>query len=349
MRGLGLNAISFAFFLSGGGGCTPTWNGNTPINHPSIIGPIKQFTSSGGSCIVTFGGHKGTYLENVCGSSYQLANAYESALTATGCNHIDLDLEQDPVNNNIGKISQALKILQRRKGCIVSYTLAADENGLNSMGIAILKSAASQGVNVDTINPMCMNLAPSGTYDAGVIKCAKAVYNNVASIWGSSATYSMLSVTPMIDKQDNGHRFSLQGMRDLVNWALENHIGRLAFWSLNRDNGDCAGSGSAHWACSGISQNRWDFTRALMPFCKGGIQSNTPRSTSISTKAPRSNGSRGANNCSSGSTSYTSGKCNQKFYQCNHDRPIMMSCGAGTVYNPTSKVCDWPNNISGCS
>jgi hypothetical protein len=60
--------------------------------------------------------------------------------------------------------------------------------------------------------------------------------------------------------------FSLQNGRDLVSWAKSNGIGMLAFWSLGRDNGGCAGAGSAQATCSGVSQNTWDFSHAFEAF-----------------------------------------------------------------------------------
>ena len=323
------------------------WNGNTAITDSTIIGAIQQFAPN---CIVTTGGYSGTYLENVCGDANQLANAYKAILTATGCKSLDVDLEQDAVNNNIDKINQALKIVQQQTGCTVSYTLAANENGLNSMGMAILRSAASQGVNVDTVNPMCMDFprGSDGTLDAGVINCAKAVYNNMVSIWGSGASYSMLGVTPMIGTQDTGGTFTLNGMSNLANWAQQNGVGHLAFWSLNRDNGGCAGSQSANWACSGVQQSPWDFTRAMQPFCTGGSSTVTQPPTSGPTQPPTTPPSGGGGSCSSGTTSYAAGTCSQQFYQCNNGSPIPMSCAGGTVYNPSNKVCDWPYNVSGC-
>lgn len=47
-------------------------------------------------------------------------------------------------------------------------------------------------------------------------------------------------------------------------WASSHGIGRLAFWSVNRDRG-CAGGGvAAH--CSGIAQPDWEFTRITAGF-----------------------------------------------------------------------------------
>ncbi|KYM96046.1 Chondroitin proteoglycan-2 [Cyphomyrmex costatus] len=41
------------------------------------------------------------------------------------------------------------------------------------------------------------------------------------------------------------------------------------------------------------------------------------------------------------------GNCT-KFVQCAHGITYIMSCGLGTVFNPTIGVCDWPHNVRGC-
>jgi len=46
--------------------------------------------------------------------------------------------------------------------------------------------------------------------------------------------------------------------------AKSNGLGRLAFWSVNRDRG-CAGGGVVS-NCSGIAQGDWDFTRITAGF-----------------------------------------------------------------------------------
>ena len=268
MRSVGLNGITFAFVLAGGGGCTPKWNGNVDINDPSIVDPIKHFTSSGGDCSIAFGGANGPYLENSCTTSDQLANAYKQAIDASGCNHIDLDFES--WLNNIDMVNKAISSVQQTTGCTVSYTLAADENGLNSLGKEVLNSAKEQGVNVNIVNPMCFDFRPSGSVGDSTINCAKAVYNNMAIVWTEKSRkelYSMLGVTTMIGIWDSRSIFTLDDSKQLVQWAQLNKIGHLGFWSLNRDNGDCPGSEYARGTCSGISQNEWDFTRTILPFC----------------------------------------------------------------------------------
>jgi chitinase len=51
----------------------------------------------------------------------------------------------------------------------------------------------------------------------------------------------------------------------LVNWANQNKIGMLGFWSVSRDNGGCPGGGVSA-TCSSISQSSYQFTNIFKGF-----------------------------------------------------------------------------------
>jgi hypothetical protein len=52
--------------------------------------------------------------------------------------------------------------------------------------------------------------------------------------------------------------------QNITTWAKGKGLGRLAFWSVNRDRG-CAGGGVVS-NCSGIAQPDWEFTRITAGF-----------------------------------------------------------------------------------
>ncbi len=71
----------------------------------------------------------------------------------------------------------------------------------------------------------------------------------------------MIGVTPMIGQNDDpAEVFSQADAHTLVSFAEQNHLGRLAFWSVDRDQ-PCAGSVSALPECSQVSQQPLDFTK----------------------------------------------------------------------------------------
>ena len=75
-------------------------------------------------------------------------------------------------------------------------------------------------------------------------------------------SYANLGITPMIGQNDqSGEVFTLNNARDLLSFANANGVGRLAFWSVGRDQ-PCPGGagGGASPNCSSIAQNSLDFT-----------------------------------------------------------------------------------------
>ena len=92
----------------------------------------------------------------------------------------------------------------------------------------------------------------------------KPLYPNLtdAQLW------SMVAITPMIGKNDNGNQpFSLDNATKLLAAAktrADNNTpyGGIRFWSLDRDNnpGQDVSGGPTH---SGVEQQDWDFTKIL--------------------------------------------------------------------------------------
>ncbi|MGH3449100.1 MAG: hypothetical protein ACRDP4_15895, partial [Nocardioidaceae bacterium] len=220
----------------------------------------------GGDVIVATGGAAGPYLESVCGSAGALLGAYEKTLDAVGSNHLDIDVEASiPAD----RVNTALAQLQSERGTSVTYTLRvqSDTYGLTPSAVALLKNAAQHGVSV-MVNPMTMDYPTSGaTQGQSAINTAHAVLDQMATIWpdkSAAQLRSMLSITPMIGKNDSGQVFTTADAHTLVDWANANHIGRLGFWSAGRDNGGCPGQVSP--TCSGVAQSDYEFTSIFRGF-----------------------------------------------------------------------------------
>jgi chitinase len=102
-----------------------------------------------------------------------------------------------------------------------------------------------------------------------VISAANATLYQMKSIWpekSDSELKSMLGVTPMIGRNFNGKRFEIGHGHQLVQWAKDNSIGHLSFWSAGRDNGGCDNTISP--TCSGLNQEEFEFTRIFSGFTK---------------------------------------------------------------------------------
>jgi hypothetical protein len=77
--------------------------------------------------------------------------------------------------------------------------------------------------------------------------------------------YANLGITPMIGKNDDGSTFTVADAQTVENFAAQQGVGRLAFWSANRDQ-PCSGSANSLSTCSEISQNALAFTDAFVPY-----------------------------------------------------------------------------------
>jgi chitinase len=54
--------------------------------------------------------------------------------------------------------------------------------------------------------------------------------------------------------------------RTVVDFAKEKKLAWLGFWSMGRDNGNCAGVGIAQATCSSIQQGPFEFARIFGGF-----------------------------------------------------------------------------------
>ncbi|CAL8113501.1 unnamed protein product [Orchesella dallaii] len=265
----GQNDFTLAFVLGGTEGCVATWASQFALDDPTILNPIKEVQNRGGEMILAFGGALGNYLEHRCSSASDLANAYKRALDIVGSNHLDIDVEA-PIDLNI--VNGALAQVQReRPEVTVSYTLMVqgDDYGVTpSLGVDVLVSAKRLGVRVDVVNAMTMEFPSSKpSWGDAVISAANATLYQMKEIWPEKSDQElrkMLGVTPMIGRNFNGKKFETSHGRQLVDWANENGIGYLSFWSSGRDNGGCNDIISP--TCSGVEQDEFEFIRIFQNF-----------------------------------------------------------------------------------
>ncbi|CAG7832947.1 unnamed protein product [Allacma fusca] len=264
-------SFTLAFALGSHAGCVPMWGGMVPLDDPQIIAGIRELQRQGGEFIVATGGAMGPYLEHFCQTSDDLFNAYKTILDTVGTDHLDIDVEA-PLNLDL--VNKALARLQReRPATTLSYTLMiqGEDYGLTpALGVEVLKSAKANGVRVDVVNAMTMEFGgTSPTWGETVVGAARSVLRQIKEeVWpekSEAELKKMLGITPMIGRNYNGRVLETSDARYVVQWANDNQIGYLGFWSSARDNGGCPGAVSPH--CSGASQqSEFEFTRIFQGF-----------------------------------------------------------------------------------
>jgi Fibronectin type III domain/Glycosyl hydrolases family 18/Carbohydrate binding domain len=268
----GLKAFSAAFVIASG--CTPIWGDTLPVtNDPAVTSEITTAEADGAQPIVSFGGESGVELADSCSSLSQLTAAYQSVIDTLHVTHIDFDIEGAEIaytaQNNLR--FQAISALEAANpNLVVSVTIPVNPNGPDNNGQAFLQAARSNGTRIDIINVMTMDYygtwdTPSPNMGADAVSAAQATLAFAQTLW-PGMTYANIGVTPMIGQNDDSAEvFTEADAQTLVSFAEQNHLGRLAFWSVDRDQA-CGGSASGLPQCSEISQSPLDFTKIFTQY-----------------------------------------------------------------------------------
>jgi len=241
----GVDGVTLAFVLADGG-CAAT---RDIQQHQA---DVQAFRAGGGRVKVSFGGANGTYLENACSSSQQLASALRDFVDETGLTDLDFDVEQGGAMNATinARRSEALRTVQTERGISVSFTLAAmprdkwdTPGGITAAGLDVVSSALSAQVQIHRVNLMTMDyggyysdgramgeLANSALTDAHAQLVQLLPGASDAQVWG------MLGATPMIGQNDVvSEVFTLTDAQTLAAFAKQKGLGLVSFWAIQRD------------------------------------------------------------------------------------------------------------------
>ncbi|MGW5462340.1 carbohydrate binding domain-containing protein [Streptomyces sp. NPDC003996] len=305
-----LKAYTAAFVL--GEGCNQIWGDTLPIGNDPYTDPeIARARSEGASVIISSGGASGEPLAWTCSTQSSIDSGYQALINDYGVTRLDFDVEGAAVADTAAaaRQMQAMKDLKASNpGLQFSMTLPVLTSGLTNDGVNILKAAKNAGIKIDVVNIMAMDYyAGTGTeMGPGAIDAARATLAQMQSV-DSGYTYANLGITPMIGKNDDGSTFTLADARTVESFAAQNGVGRLAFWSVNRDQ-PCSGSANSLPTCSEISQNSLAFTDAFVPYEGGsGGGGGTTSDFSLSLSPGSASVAQGGSATATVATAVTSG------------------------------------------
>ncbi|MCW7944974.1 hypothetical protein AAW14_23890 [Streptomyces hygroscopicus] len=305
-----LKAYTAAFVL--GEGCTQIWGDTLPIGADSYTDPeIAKARSEGASVIVSSGGASGEPLAWTCSNQSSIDAGYQAIVNDYGVTRLDFDVEGAAVADTAAaaRQMQAMKDLKASNpGLQFSMTLPVLTSGLTNDGVNILKAAENAGTKIDVVNIMTMDYyGGTGTeMGQGAVSAAKATLAQMQSV-DSGYTYANLGITPMIGKNDDGSTFTPADAQTVESFAAQNGVGRLAFWSVNRDQ-PCSGSANSLSTCSEISQDSLAFTDAFVPYeGSSGGGGGTTSDFSLSLSPDSASVARGGSATAAVSTAVTSG------------------------------------------
>ena len=253
----GIAGVTLAFVLAGNGCKTD----NDVISH---VGDIKAFVAMGGKVKASFGGAAGTYLEVNCHTPDTLAGAISAFVDATGIKDLDFDIEQDGAYGLSDLRGKALKKVQVSRGIKVAFTLPAEPGGLASGGKQVVQGALDAGVQISHVNLMTMDYGqfqgqPLGPVAIQSVNGAKGQLKAMIGGLTDAQAYGMLGATAMIGTNDTGEVFSLNDAKTLAQFARDNHLGLVSFWSIDRDRKCSSGFND----CSTKNTGAFDFHNIL--------------------------------------------------------------------------------------
>ncbi|HZS39600.1 MAG TPA: glycosyl hydrolase family 18 protein [Polyangia bacterium] len=230
----GPDAVTLAFVLSNGG-CAVT----TDIQ--SNLADVQAYVAAGGHVKASFGGADGTYLESACPDANSLAGALTAFVEATGITDLDFDIEQGAATSNAAinaMRASALAQVQAKKGIRVAFTLPVNPDGLDALGLAVVQSALSAGVQISFVNVMTMDYGDGTDLSTTPIASVDATAAQVQSLIAGATldqAYRMVGATPMIGKNDDNETFSIADAQALIAHAKLKRLGLVSFWAIQRD------------------------------------------------------------------------------------------------------------------
>ncbi len=259
----GIKAYHLAF-ITDSGQCHPAWGSQQAYSVETGWGSQQTnlLTKKGIQINVSFGGANGNDISSACNQS-QLVRLFKQVITTYHANALDFDIENGSAD--VPKLLSALKIIHKAHPKIkLSFTLPVMPEGLTFQGKEVVKAAQKEGLEF-TVNVMAMDYGPAYGGDMGqyATQAAYNVQQFLKTLYpkrSSTELWQQVEITPMIGVNDVAtEHFTLDNADYVKSFALKNHLGGIAMWSLTRDK-PCADK----WAsptCSGgnLQQKEYEF------------------------------------------------------------------------------------------
>ncbi|WP_158890718.1 chitinase [Amycolatopsis anabasis] len=268
MNASGVKWFTLAFVLSSGG-CNPAWDGTRPLAGGADADAINKIRGAGGDVVPSFGGWSGNKLGPNCSTPEALAGAYQQVIDAYQLKAIDIDIENtDEFENEAvqDRILNALKIVkQKNSGIQTIVTFGTTTSGPNSWGNRLVDRAKELRAGIDVFTLMPFDFGSKDIY-GDTVRAVTGLKDKLKSAfgWSDAEAFGHAGISGMNGLSDQQEMTTVETWTKIRDWANSNGLGRLAFWSANRDRG-CPGGGVTS-QCSGIDQPDWAFSKVTAGF-----------------------------------------------------------------------------------
>ena len=267
--------------------CLPSWGGVNTLDEAftqlDLDRRVERVRRWGGNVIVSLGGQRNDELAITCEDETLLAAAYGEIVERYDLSTLDLDIEGAALADKaaVARRSAAIKVVQdtrRAQGrdLAIWLTLPVAPRGMTADSIASIDGMLAVGVDLTGVNLMVMNFAQSredSTMQEAVVEALDSAHLQLRNAYrraglelGEEQLWSKLGATPMIGQNDVASDvFDLLDAEALLALQDERPIGRISFWSLDRDTacGPNVDPRSVSNHCSGILQQPYAFSQVF--------------------------------------------------------------------------------------
>ncbi len=265
-QSVGMNSAILAFATTNGSCALVT-------DLTNKLPDARNFVAAGGRLLVSFGGAEGVYAEIACKNDDQLFSLMEKLMSDANTRRFDFDIEGPQLKNVEGTARRA-RVLARLQAkypdLYVSFSLPGWLLGLGSDAMNLLNTTVEAGVRIDMVNVMTQSfgvdnlrtmVSPSTVGEASLMT-VRAVANQMTSVFRSKTQgqiYAMMGITPMIGKNDDGATFTLDDAQTVANFARQNGLGLISYWSFQRDRAQAHNGSNNLSSFSGVAQSDFQF------------------------------------------------------------------------------------------
>jgi hypothetical protein len=273
--------------------CAVDWNSaaSQPLTYYNA--DLASLRKLGGNVVPSFGGYSadtfgshdhGTEIADSCTSVPQIAAVYEQVVQTLRVTRLDMDVESNAETYpaGINRRDEAIAIAQRwaaRRGIRlqIQFTLPVEPTGVGSAGLAVLRNAIADGVQVSSVNIMVFDyyLPHEGVMNMSqtAITAAKATHAELAGLYphlSSQQIWRMEAMTMLPGISDFGkdETTTVHDAQVMMAFEQKMDMNLLSIWAIQRDNegpSSCVGQSDSN-TCSGIKQAPWAFDHALVHF-----------------------------------------------------------------------------------
>jgi hypothetical protein len=271
------------------GSCALDWNGTRSQPLAYYAADIARLRKMGGDVIPSFGGysadHDGTEIADSCKSVSKIAAGYEAVIRTLHVTRLDMDVEDNSLTDKAGieRRSEAIRIAQTWAACHhirlqIQFTIPIEPSGLDSNDTAVLRTAITAGVRVNSVNIMVFDYYLSGNepklnMGAEAVQAAVNTHRQLAKLYpyvSAARLWATIGMTmlPGIDDYTPAREVTyLRDAQRMLDFAASHRMNFLSIWGIQRDNGGCLGAFDSD-TCSGIKQQAWAFSHLFEPFTR---------------------------------------------------------------------------------